>query len=232
MYKDPDGKDPVTAILEGVTAFGIEAGLDFMTSIVVKGDDAQTAFNNINWKGAAYEGTKAFAISFFLPTGSQTAARIAKISQSQIGKLTASFVANLSSEVMKNYVSGKYDDGDGDFSMDKLEADFENLVYTAGINTLLDAGFGGKAEELYKKFTKSNEKLAKQYEKLFKNLESKGSTTQTVANRVKKIDEAAKELATDAGKATAAKAGEETLKKAGDEGQKALRGVKDEEKKK
>jgi hypothetical protein len=222
---DPKGDDPITAILEGVTAFGIEAGLDFMTSMVVKGEDASTAFNNINWKGAAWEGAKATAISAFMPTGTQTAARIAKISQSKIGKLTASFVANLSSEVMKNFVSGNYSNAAGNFDYSLLEGDFENLVYTAGISTLLEAGMGGKAEELYKNFSKSNSKLAKQYEKLFKNLDSKGSTVKTIENRTKKVNEAAKTLGKDALKATGAKVGEETVKKIGDETQKKVRGV-------
>lgn len=229
VYNDPDGKDPITAILEGVTAFGIEAGLDFMTSMIVKGKDAKAAFDGINWQGAAFEGGKAFAISIFLPTGSQTAARLAKMSQSVIGKLTMDFVANLSSEVMKNYVSGKYNDEDGDFDFDKLQEDFINVTYTAAITTFMEAGMGDKAKELYDKVAKSNSKLAKQYEKLFKNLDSSGSTAKTIENRVKKVDDAAKELATNAAKATAAKTGQETAKKTADEIQKKVRGVKEEE---
>jgi N-glycosylase/DNA lyase len=227
LLKDPDGRDPITAILEGLTAFGIEAGLDIMTNLIVKGQKTDKAFENINWKGATFEGVKATTISAFLPTGTQTVSRIARISRSKIGKLALSFVENLTTEALKNYVSGKYNDSDGDFSMDMMMEDFGNLSATAAISTLLDAGMGGKAEEMYKKFSKSNEKLAKQFKKLARNLNSSGSTQRTINNRIKKIKGAATELTKDAVKATGLKAGEETVKKVGDETQKKLRGVKD-----
>jgi RHS repeat-associated protein len=227
LLKDPDGRDPITAILEGLTAFGIEAGLDFMTNLIVKGQNTDKAFENINWKGATFEGVKATTISAFLPTGTQTVSRIARISRSKIGKLALSFVENLTTEALKNYASGKYNDSDGDFSMDMMMEDFGNLSATAAISTLLDAGMGGKAEEMYKKFSKSNEKLAKQFKKLARNLNSSGSTQRTINNRIKKIKGAATELTKDAVKATGLKTGEETVKKVGDETQKKLRGVQD-----
>jgi len=227
VYTDPKGDDPFTAIVEGVTAFGIEAGLDFMTNMIVKGQDATSAFNNVNWKGAAFEAMKASAISVFLPTGSQTAARIARISKTQIGKMTASFVANMTSEIMKNYYKGSYNDADGNFDFDKMSADLENVAYTAGITTLLEKGMGGKAQELYERLKKSNAKLAKQYEKLFDNLSSPGSTPATIENRTKKLNNAAREVGMNAAKATGAKAGEETIKKTGDEAQKKARGVEE-----
>jgi hypothetical protein len=34
--KDPLGNDPITAILEAATAFGIEAGLEFMTNMIAR----------------------------------------------------------------------------------------------------------------------------------------------------------------------------------------------------
>ena len=194
-----------------------------MTSMVIKGEDASTAFDNINWKGAVWEGAKATAMSVFLPTGTQTAGRIAKLSQSKIGKLTASFVANLSSEAMKNYMSGNYNDKNGSFSFDKLSEDFENLAATAGITTLLEAGMGGKAKEMYEKVSKSNSKLSKQYEKLFRNMDSPGSTAKTIENRTKKVNKAAKTLGKDALNATGLKAEEEAVKKTGDEIQKKVR---------
>ncbi len=227
---DPKGDDPVTAILEGVTAVGIEVGLDFMTNIVVKGQDANTAFNNVNWKGALWEGGKAFGISILTPTGSQTIARIAKVSQSAIGKLTTSFVENMTNDVLKNYFSGKYNDKEGNFDYNLLKNDFTDLTYTAGITTLLEAGMGDKAKELYKNLEKSNSKLAKQYEKLFKNLDSPGSTQKTIDDRVKKINEAAKVVGKDAVKATGSKAKQEAVKKVGDETQKKIRGKKEERK--
>ncbi|MBP6730708.1 MAG: hypothetical protein KA149_01540 [Chitinophagales bacterium] len=86
---------------------------------------------------------------------------------------------------------------------------------------------GGKAEELYHRLQKSNAKLAKQYDKLFKNLDN-GASQKVVDNRVKKINQAAAEFGKTAGKATKAKTLEETVEKAGDETQKKLRGVSEE----
>ena len=86
---------------------------------------------------------------------------------------------------------------------------------------------GGKAEEMYEKLKKSNSKVAKQYEKLFKNLKSPGSTKKTIDNRIKKIDKQIKESVKTGAKATAHKTKEEVVKKSGDETQKKIRGVKD-----
>ena len=71
------------------------------------------------------------------------------------------------------------------------------------------------------------EKAAKQYEKLFKNLKSPGSTKKTIDNRIKKIDKQIKESVKTGAKATAHKTKEEVVKKSGDETQKKIRGVKD-----
>ena len=71
---------------------------------------------------------------------------------------------------------------------------------------------GGKAGEMYKKLEKSNSKLAKQFEKFFKNVESSGSTKKTIENRVKKIQQAAKDIGINAAKATGAKAKVESVK--------------------
>ena len=223
LNKDPNGKDPITAIFEGVTAFAIEAGLDFLTNLITKDGSVEESFNAVNWKGAAWEGAKATAISAFLPTGTQTAARLAKIGQSKIGKLTASFVSNLVNEAFKNYLKGDYDEN-GSFSFDKLQGDFTNLTTTAGITTLLDAGLGGKAEKLFEKLKKSNSKLSKEYEKLFKSLGKPSVKQEVITNRIKKINEAAKKLGKDAAKAVGAKAKDETIKKAADETQKKARG--------
>ncbi len=135
VFIDPKGDDPFTAIIEGVTAYGIEAGLEFLTNMLVKGMDASTALEKVNWDAAEFEGIKATAISALLPPGSQTAARLAKLGKSAIGKITIKFIEELTSETMKNVYVGKYNDEKGNFQLEKLQQDFMNLVFTAGIST-------------------------------------------------------------------------------------------------
>jgi YD repeat-containing protein len=219
--KDPDGKDPITAIFEGLTAFGIEAGLDFLTQLLVEGKGAQDAFDHVNWKGAAWEGVKATAFSFFLPTGSETAVRLAKIGKSRIGKLVVSYVKNITNDAYKNYLHGDYDK-DGSFSFDVLKDKFGELAIGAGIETLLDAGLGSKAEELFKKLEKSNANLARQYASLFKALDKPGITQKIVDNRVKQVNQAAKTLGKNALRAAGRKGFDESTKKAAVELEKAL----------
>ncbi|UII21528.1 RHS repeat domain-containing protein [Fulvivirga ligni] len=223
-YRDPEGDDPITALLEGVTAFAIEAGLDFVTNLVLKGDNAEQAFDNINWKGAAFEGVKATAFSFFAPSGSQTAIRLAKIGKSKIGKITAQFVANLTSEAMKNYVSGKYDDKDGDFDFDLLSDDFMNLAYTAAIGTLIENQMGDKAQELLNKFTKTNKVYAQKFQKLLNKIDA-GESSKRLNNYQKKVAKAEKEMIKNAKGYISAKFTDEAVKKVGDEAQKKVRGV-------
>lgn len=224
QFIDPDGEDPITAIFEGVVAFGVEIGLDFMTNLI-KGDDAETALKNVNWKGAMYEGVKATAISAFLPSGTQTAARLARIGRSKIGKMTASMIKNASSEVMKNVVSGKYNDDDGDFSFTKMKEDFGNILISAGISTLYEFGLGDRAGDLMEDLAKSNKKLNEQSKK-FINKVKNGESAERLARYSKKVDKTAKETVTIAKKAVKAKVTDDSIKKAADEGQKKVRGVK------
>jgi YD repeat-containing protein len=225
QFKDPNGQDPVTAIFEGATAFAIEAGLDFLTNLLLGDMGVEEAFNKVNWKGAAWEGAKATAISTFMPTGSQTAVRLARIGRSKIGKLTIKFAVNFTNEVTKRYLGGEYNDEKGHFKFDKLKKDFTYLAYSAAISTLLDAGLGDKADELFEKLGRSNAKLAKQYEKLYRNLR-RGASQDVVNRRIKKINQAAMKVLKDGGKAAVMKLKNEAIKKAADETQKRISGEK------
>ena len=221
----PDGEDPITAIFEGVVAFGVEVGLDFMTNLV-KGDDAITAFKKVNWKGATYEGVKATAVSVFLPSGSQTAVRLARIGRSTIGKMTASMIKNTTSEIMKNVSSGKYNDDDGNFSFAKMKEDYGNVLLTSAISTLIEFGVGDRAGDLMEDLAKSNKKLAEQSKK-FLNKVKNGESTERIAKYSKKVDKTAKETVKIAKKAVKAKVVDDAVKKTLDEGQKKVRGVEE-----
>ncbi len=229
VYSDPSGNDPITSIFEALVAFGVEAGLDFLTSVVLENEDPGVAFDHIKWGGASFEGAKVLAMATFLPPGSTTAAKLAKLSKSKIGKITGAFVDNLVSEAMKKIVSGEYNNDKGEFDYNLLIEDFDNLVYQAGITTLVEQGMGSQAEKLYEKLKKSNAKLAKQYEKLFK-AEIKGSARKTIEKKAEAVNKAGKTVVKDAVKAFEAKATDETAKKiaeaAAEEAAKAAKGTK------
>gem|GEM_PF-5064145 len=106
--------------------------------MVVKGEDAQTAFDNINWKAVAFERAKAFAFSFVSPTGLQTAGRIARISKTPVGKFACALLANVTSEVSKKLVAGDFNDDDGNFSYSELEGEYMNIAFSVMITTMLD----------------------------------------------------------------------------------------------
>ncbi len=185
-----------------------------------------TTFDNINWSAATYEGAKAVAFSFFAPSGSQTAVRLAKIGKTKIGKLTASFVANLTSDVAKNITAGKYNDSEGNFDSDLLTADYENLVYGAGITTLIEAGLGDKAQEMVDKLTKSSKTYGAKYQKLLNKMKN-GDSAKRANKYKKKVAKVEKEMASDAKNVVKAKSKDAVVKKVGNEAQKTVRDEED-----
>ena len=164
-----------------------------MTQIVLEGKTPSAAMDGINWGGATADAVETFAISFFLPTGTATAAKVAKLGKSKVGKLTMSFSKNLVKTFTENYFNGKYDDEDGDFDFDKVEADFENLLVDAALQTFLDGGEVGKANELYSKLSKENKALSAKYSKYF-NKANNGASAKNMKNYGKKVADQEKKV--------------------------------------
>ncbi len=225
LFKDPDGEDPITAIFEGVVAFGLEAGLDFMTNII-KGDNPDRAFDKINWKAASYEGAKAVGIAVVAPAFTGVAVKIARLSRTKIGKMTVDMVKNISNEVMKNVASGKYNDAYGDFSFKKLMSDYDQVLMSAAISTLYEFGFGDRAGDMLKELKVTNKKLADQSKRFMRKVKS-GESAQKLARYSKKVDKTARQSINQAKKHIKYKLRDDAAKKAIDEGQKGIRGIKD-----
>ena len=164
---DPDGEDPFTAILEGVTAFAISAGIDFVDNFIFKGMGAEKAFSSINWGSAALDAATTVGLSFFV-SGTGSAKAMAKIAKSRGGKLVTEMVQN-----MVTSISGKFEDKKYN-SIDDINW-VEEFAWAA-IETLVDNKFNSRADELIDAIGKSDKLLANRLAKQMRNIEAqKGS---------------------------------------------------------
>ena len=128
---DPDGETPITAILEGVTAFAMSAGIDFVDNFIFKGMSAEKAFSSINWGTATLDAATTVGLSFFV-SGTGSAKAMAKIAKSKGGKLVTEMVQSMVTSISENFESKKYNSiGDIDWVCEFL---------TAGISTLVNNG--------------------------------------------------------------------------------------------
>jgi hypothetical protein len=159
--KDPDGETPIGAVLEGIGAFAVSAGVSFLSNWLFDGDDYQTAFNNVSWGAAAFDGLTTAAISFFVD-GTGTARTMTKIGNSKAGRIGIDIVQTMMSNVI-----GKIENGE-DFSDINLTDEF----ITATFSTLLSNGMGKRAGELLESLKDSNKQLYSSLNKLQRNIEA------------------------------------------------------------
>ncbi|MBR3940190.1 MAG: RHS repeat-associated core domain-containing protein [Bacteroidales bacterium] len=160
---DPDGEDPFTAILEGVTAFGMSAGVDFVDNFLIKGMSAKDAFTNINWGSATLDAVTTAGLSFFV-SGTGSARAMAKIAKSKGGKMVTEIVQNMVTSISEKFESGKYN------SIDEINwiEDFS----TAAVSTFVNNGLNSRADELIDMIGKSDKLLANSLAKQKRNIEA------------------------------------------------------------
>ena len=160
---DPDGETPITAILEGVTAFAMSAGIDFVDNFIFKGMSAEKAFSSINWGTATLDAATTVGLSFFV-SGTGSAKAMAKIAKSKGGKLVTEMVQSMVTSISGNFESGEYN-GIGDI-------DWVCEFLTAGISTLVNNGLNSRADELIDTIGKSDKLLANSLTKQKRNIEA------------------------------------------------------------
>ena len=164
---DPDGEDPFTAILEGVTAFAISAGIDFVDNFIFEGMSAKDAFSSVNWGTAALDAATTVGLSFFV-SGTGSAKAMAKIAKSRGGKLVTEMVQNMVTSISGKFESGEYN------SIDDIN--WVGEFAWAAIETLVDNKFNSRADELIDAIGKSDKLLANRLAKQKRNIEAqKGS---------------------------------------------------------
>lgn len=84
-YFDPNGNTPWAAVAEGIGAFVLDAGVDFLSNWILEGQDSKSAFKNVAWGAALLDGATSAAISAFVD-GAGASKAIEKIVSSSKGR--------------------------------------------------------------------------------------------------------------------------------------------------
>ncbi|MCZ8297686.1 MAG: hypothetical protein O9297_10770, partial [Flavobacterium sp.] len=209
VFKDPDGKDPITGIFEAISSFALSAGMDFMTGWLIEGKSANKAFNDIGWWSAGWDATKSYAIASFTPPGTATSAKILKLANSKAGKLTIGIMEKMTTKALDNYSKGNYNDNDGNFDFDKVN--MSELFWESTIEALVEQGFGSKSDEVLATLKKENKALYQKLSKLEKKIANNKESTKRLNNYRKKVLEQAEKSNKATVKALKTKAKEKVL---------------------
>lgn len=181
--KDYKGEEPITAIIEGVTAFGLSAGIDLISNWIIEGKDFQTAFRSVSSGTAAVDGLATCGISIFI-SGAGTAKTMAKIANSKAGKITIDIV-----QTMVTTVIGKFENGDYNSFKD---IDLTDDFMEATITSLVGNKMGKRADELLESLKNKNATLYNRLAKLKRNLDA-GKNASRINSDAHKVDVARSE---------------------------------------
>ena len=173
---DPDGNSPIGAAVEGISAFVVSAGVDFISNWIFEGMDYKTAFSHVRWGAAAFDGISTAAISL-LVDGAGTTKTIGKIANSKAGR----FAIDVARTMITNII------GDIEKGTDFNKIDLTEEFISATFSTLLDKGMEKRANELLSGLERSNKKLYTALNKLKRNQKAGKSETRlkSDASRVK-----------------------------------------------
>ena len=173
---DPDGNSPIGAAVEGISAFVVSAGVDFISNWIFEGMDYKTAFSHVRWGAAAFDGISTAAISL-LVDGAGTTKTIGKIANSKAGR----FAIDVARTMITNII------GDIEKRTDFNKIDLTEEFISATFSTLLDKGMEKRANELLSGLERSNKKLYTALNKLKRNQKAGKSETRlkSDASRVK-----------------------------------------------
>ena len=161
MLVDPNGNTPVGAIVEGVGAFFITAGIDFFTKWIFEGQNINTAYSNINWRAAAFDGLSTAALSFFVD-GTGSTKTFNKIASSKPGRFALGIAQTMTTNIISEIESGK--------SLRNIN--WQEELFYATISNCINLGMDNKANELLEWLKESNNKMYTSVKKLQRNLDA------------------------------------------------------------
>ncbi|MCK8141816.1 RHS repeat-associated core domain-containing protein [Flavobacterium sp. I-SCBP12n] len=186
IYTDPDGRDPIIGIIDAIASFALDVGMDYFGGMLIEGKSSQQSYDDIGWWSAGLNAAGAYAVATVTPTGTSTLAKIAKFAKSTEGKIVISVVSKMTTKALDKYSQGKYDDANHEFSFSKVS--LLDLFWESAIETLVEQGFGSKADEVLASLKKENKKLYNKLEKQANKIAA-GESKKRVSNYAKKVAE-------------------------------------------
>lgn len=172
MLMDPDGEDPLTGIIEALTAFGIDAGMQFANAMIFDNATIEGALESINWWSATWEGTKSYGIAAFAPPGATTIVRYKKLSNNKAFVFSSNVVANMIEQATTKFLNGEFKDKNGELTIKVLKEQFKTIFLTSLVEEFLGSKLGKKADELIEYVKQTDIKLANKLQKLKNKIES------------------------------------------------------------
>lgn len=185
VYRDPDGRDPITGIIDALSSFALDVGMDFLGGIILENKTVSQAYNDIGWISAGWGAIGSYAISSVTPTGTATTMKLAKIAKSDIGQIAIGIVGKMTTKAIDNYNSGKYDIN-GKFSFSNI--DITELFWESTIETLVEKGFKGSSDQILKTLEKQNKKLFHKLNKMANKMNN-GESDKRLRNYSKNVTE-------------------------------------------
>lgn len=162
---DEDGKEPIGAIVEGISVIGTSMAIDFVYYLL-QGQSAGSALMNVDLKSAIASGLTTCAYSFFID-GSGSArfyAKLAKNEKCQVAiKLANDIACSMTSNISAKFLSGEYKS----FS----DIEFGKEICFAAVEALIGNGFSKRADELIKDVSKTDGKLGTALGKLQRSID-------------------------------------------------------------
>ena len=168
LLKDYDGEEPISAIIEGVTAFGITAGVDFVNNWIFDGMDFHTAFKEISWGAATLDGLATCGVSLFV-SGAGTARKIAELANTKAGRFTVDFIQAMITNVVAKFEKKEY--------KSFRDINFVNELIEATVVTVINHNMPQKADNLLESLKHNNISLYNKLAKLERNLQKNKNET-------------------------------------------------------
>ncbi|WP_278529387.1 RHS repeat-associated core domain-containing protein, partial [Prevotella histicola] len=165
FFIDKDGRDLVSAAMEGVTTFVMSAGIDFFVGLINTGN-VNAALDNVHWINATKEAVIASGTSLIF-SGVSTLKLINKLSKIRVGsvnlgQIIMSTISTMTSNIASKLANGEYDS--------VLSINWEQEFLVAGATSLLTAGLEDKADELLKQYKSAKLQLKSAKQKLNRNI--------------------------------------------------------------
>lgn len=181
-----------------MTAFVVEAGLDFVGNMVLKDMSTQQAFNSINWGKATGAAAQSYAMSLVI-SGVGSIKALAKATKSPIGRVVINFTSSVTNNLIDKYKDGDFNDINGNFSIAKVKSQMLPIMGEALISSLISEGFTKKAKQIEMNMEKLYSKMYQQEQKLQRNL-IRNASTNVISNRMKKVNDSQKAYLKEFGK--------------------------------